>query len=771
MGNSLSYNFNGGNGTPPNTINGIKIGDLITVPTPPIHPDGYSFLGWDDQQEPFDLITGTSFYWQYSINITLKAVWGYRYSLTYNFNNEITMDLTVNGIEQNQLITLPLPTSLLHLDGYSFLGWYDQQLPLQSTILITGTNFRWNYTKNITFKALWGINSNFAIPSGKPVKFSQIQKVFGGTNPIKISEYYNNISNSYTGGIAGIPSTTNPINMRSFYGKYCLPIIRSNNTYVTHDILNTFDYVVMFISPTDANTIAFNYDTVCEVLLVGGGGRGTSGGTGGGGGGGVVHNIMYNFTAANTYTIAVGSGGVSVNAVFNGSSGNPTSISSITGTITAPGGTGGYYQSPYNGGNSSYKLSYDIIDYATMNYIGGTGYTTTGVLNGGGGAGAVGNGGNASSASGGLGGEGYISNISGSSMTFARGGAGGKLYISPSVVNNSLPIANTSIGGGGTGGNYNAGLIGNDGCVIIKFKIHCNFTSMTFTPAGAIGNTGPVLNTLISNYCEIYPLYTSWIYSDLTYFNSNNGKQILRIQKTGTYKITAVGAGAVSGKKGYGHYITKELTSNEYLTLIVGQKGIYGNGGGGSFVFISLDITNLNNLLICAGGAGGYGSDAYSTSATSGGNGGTGGGCATSSGGTGGTINTNGNDGSNGIDAGQGVSQYTAAGKGGKGGNKGSPWNNAGLSGAYIGSFGGGGLAGIEGANGWYSYGGQGGGGGGGGYDGGGGGGGGGGGNGCNGGGGGRGGGGSGGSFPTSGTTAVTITAEADGYISIEFLS
>jgi hypothetical protein len=674
------------------------------------------------------------------------------YSLTYNFNGGNEMDFTVNEIEQNQLITLPLPTSLSHPDGYSFLGWYDQQLPFQSTILITGTNFRWNYTKNITFKALWGIDSNFAIPSGKPVKFSQIKKVFGGTNPIKIGEYYNNIS-SYTGGIAGIPSNTNPINMRSFYGKYCLPIIKSNNIYVTYKIFNTFDHVVMYVSPTAVNTIVFNYDTVCEVLLVGGGGRGGDHGSGGGGGGGIVNKQMYNFTA-NTYTIAVGSGGVSIDANFNGSSGNSTIIKSSTVTITAPGGTGGYFEIPLKGGNSSYQISYDIIDNATINYIGGTGIYTSGVYNGGGGAGANGNGGNASSTSVGLGGNGFISKILGSSMTFASGGAGGKLFVSSTTPNTNLPIANTSIGGGGTGGNYYNGLNGNNGCVIIKFKIHCNFTSMTFTPAGATGNTGPALNILISNYSGIYPLYTSWISSDLTYFNSNNGKQILRIQKTGTYRITAVGAGAVSGKKGYGHYITKELTSNEYLTLIVGQKGINGNGGGGSFVFISLDITNLNNLLICAGGAGGYGDNGgmYATRGYNGGYGYVGGG-------TGGEPNNNGNKGN--VGAMTGAVNY--------GGTRGSSWINAGLYGSSIGSFGGGGIKYTLSDPG--SYYGQPGNGGGGGYDGGGGGGGGG-----DGGftgppGGGGGGGGGGGSFPTSGTTPVATTAEADGYISIEFIS
>jgi len=670
--------------------------------------------------------------------------------LSYDLNGGSGSVTSAGYVNQGTYILLPAnPT---HSNGYSFIGWNDQQSPNR----IYTANFNFPYIIGITLKAVWINNSNFAIPSGTPIKFSQIQKVFGGTNPIKISEYYNNGNAGYVGGIANIPSIPNSINISVFYKKIGLPVIKSAGVSQSLISLDTGANYYIFTSTTGENSIIFNQNTVCEILIVGGGGGGAHsifGGGGGGGGGGYVNYINYYFFNPGKYIITVGSGGIKGELFINGSTGGTSSITSNNINISAPGGTGGIADNSLKGGNSGIIIN----NINTTLFNGGTGYytTTTGIFSGGGGAGAGGIGYNASSSAPGVNGVGYLSSIININTYYASGGAGG--YNGA----NRLYNTNNQIGGGGNGGNNSTTLQadnGNNGCVIIKFKKYTNFTNMTFTPAGATGNTGPELNTLISNYSGIYPLYTSWISEDLSYFKSINGKQILLIQKTGTYKITAVGAGAVSGKKGYGHYITCKLTSNEYLTLIVGQKGTNGHGGGGSFVFISLDITNLNNLLICAGGAGGngYNGSMYATIGYNGGNG-------TGSGGTGGAPNNNGNKGNDGVfGPGYGFNY---------GGTCGSSWINAGLFGSSIGSFGGGGIQYQPTQSQYGTYFGKPGGGGGGGYNGGGGGGGGGDGDLTTTSGGGGGGGGGGGSFPTSGTIEVTTTAEADGYISIEFLS
>ena len=51
------------------------------------------------------------------------------------------------------------------------------------------------------------------------IKFSDIQTEFGGTNPIKLSEYYTDNASGYTAGITGIPSSGNTLNISVFRGK------------------------------------------------------------------------------------------------------------------------------------------------------------------------------------------------------------------------------------------------------------------------------------------------------------------------------------------------------------------------------------------------------------------------------------------------------------------------------------------------------------------------------------------------------------------------
>ena len=66
--------------------------------------------------------------------------------------------------------------------------------------------------------SLYEING-MSLPSTGVIKFSNIQTVFGGANPVQLSEYYSNGSLGYTSGVAGIPTIGAIMNLSGFRGK------------------------------------------------------------------------------------------------------------------------------------------------------------------------------------------------------------------------------------------------------------------------------------------------------------------------------------------------------------------------------------------------------------------------------------------------------------------------------------------------------------------------------------------------------------------------
>ena len=56
-------------------------------------------------------------------------------------------------------------------------------------------------------------------PSSGQISLSNLQSVFGGTNPINFSEYYQNALTGYTSGVVGIPNIGTQIALSNFYGK------------------------------------------------------------------------------------------------------------------------------------------------------------------------------------------------------------------------------------------------------------------------------------------------------------------------------------------------------------------------------------------------------------------------------------------------------------------------------------------------------------------------------------------------------------------------
>ena len=259
-----------------------------------------------------------------------------------------------------------------------------------------------------------------------------------------------------------------------------------------------------------------NWPFNVRYLVVGGGGAGGDGyvnyGGGGGGGGGVVEASGVAFPSGSSWTVRVGKG-----AVVQSTQAGESSISNGDEEIcTVPGGGSG-------GRNSSSGYIEAVVGAAggggaMGNNAGAAGSFASHVLGmlpplsgysggnplsfasgGGGGAGATGGAAYASSGQlvGGSGGEGLASDITGELFVYGSGGGGGSLNggsnygpgglggtnagngggvvgksatESGTVVQATLPVANSGAGGGGgLGTNSKSGTMGADGIVVIRY--------------------------------------------------------------------------------------------------------------------------------------------------------------------------------------------------------------------------------------------------------------------------------------------------------------
>ena len=221
--------------------------------------------------------------------------------------------------------------------------------------------------------------------------------------------------------------------------------------------------------------------SISYLIVAGGGGGGSStSGSGGGGGGGAGGMLFGNATlnVFSSYPIVVGQGAAGGGA-GSGSTGG-TGGNSTFNSLTAFGGGGGG-RSNGNGANGG---SGGGRGYNNYNASSGYGSGTTGQGNrggavsgvsasgaGGGGAGGVG-GSNSGSGGGvpGVGGAGLANSITGTSVIYARGGAGGQYNNSAHHPNDAGGSANDGLGNGG-GGAYStqSSNSGSDGVVIVSY--------------------------------------------------------------------------------------------------------------------------------------------------------------------------------------------------------------------------------------------------------------------------------------------------------------
>ena len=76
-----------------------------------------------------------------------------------------------------------------------------------------------------------------ALQSTGKISLSDIQTMFGGTNPITMSEYYNNNASGFTTGVTGIPNSGATISISHFYGK-AKPSASSLYGFTAHTFTN-----------------------------------------------------------------------------------------------------------------------------------------------------------------------------------------------------------------------------------------------------------------------------------------------------------------------------------------------------------------------------------------------------------------------------------------------------------------------------------------------------------------------------------------------------
>ena len=312
------------------------------------------------------------------------------------------------------------------------------------------------------------------LPGSGSISLNDIQNEFGGSNPISISEYYNNGSFVRSLGAAPNVPTSGQIAFSNFYGS-------------TRYVATT--QTVAFTGSTTW-TVPASFIGTLEVLVVGGGGAG-------GGAGGVAYHSGLYVSPGQTYTVTIGGGGGRGSGdpklVYNyfspsptsppgfvvpnidiygnflgylwriyvyqrtsaGSSGTNSSFDGPAGTLTGFGGgctgtNGG--SSGGNGGSSPTRGSGGTANYGNAGGVNqGVGGANAQIAGGGGGAGGAGRNG-AASGSGGYGGDGIT--LMGYTVA-GGGGAGGYRSLG------GYPFPGSgSLGGSGIGGN--AGYLAGD---------------------------------------------------------------------------------------------------------------------------------------------------------------------------------------------------------------------------------------------------------------------------------------------------------------------
>ena len=147
--------------------------------------------------------------------------------------------------------------------------------------------------------------------------------------------------------------------------------------------------------------------------------------------------------------------------------------------------------------------------------------------------------------------------------------------------------------------------------VILTSTLYNYSGTITFTPSGATGRMGPTLSQARSSYTS-EAFQSTWL-NNSNLFWVEQGVQYWVVPKTGTYTITAMGAGRSGSYIGTGAKVSASFSLNagERLRIVVGQQGVLSTGGeqtqygGAGASCVSVFRNFIEQLLIVgAGGAG-----------------------------------------------------------------------------------------------------------------------------------------------------------------------
>ena len=488
--------------------------------------------------------------------------------------------------------------------------------------------------------------------SGARIALSDLQTVFGGVEPIKMDEYYQDASTGYTSGVTGIPNINSTISLNMFYGK--AKPASALYSFTTHTFTNagatgrngptisqvrssyssaTWAQNASYLNMTTQGIQEWTVPKTGNYSLEVAGAAGGNGNWSGGKGARMI--ATFNLTKGTILAILVGQQGVVQESSCNSGGGGGTFVwdkSSTSQPLIVGGGGGG-------GGSGCGFIGLDAP--TTINGTGGFGTSTPGSNGNGatpGGSGWLTNGtpgynnhnnNNRRPLEGGFGGSrvslsvgdgGFGGGASASGESCGNGGPGGGGGYS----GGAGPSGDVICGSSGGGGSYNSGTnqtntpganTGHGNVTIIyllppSLPSLYSFTTHTFTNAGATGRNGPILSEVRAAYSS-----ATWA-QNASYLNmTTQGIQEWTVPKTGNYSLEVAGAaggnGNWSGGKGARMIATFNLTKGTILAILVGQQGVVqesscnSGGGGGTFVW---DKSSTSQPLIVGGGGGGGGS-------------------------------------------------------------------------------------------------------------------------------------------------------------------
>ena len=186
---TVTYDGNGGTGTPPSDGNHYLSGAIVTVlgNTGGLVKTGNTFVGWNTKTDGTGLsYTSPGTFTMGSANVTLYARWTSNptYRVTYEGNGSSggTTPADSNRYLQGQTVVVLANTGVLVKTGFTFAGWDTNALG-SGTVYAPGASFIMG-TANVTLHAQWAAIPKYTVIYNRTSANSGI-----GTVPVDTNHY------------------------------------------------------------------------------------------------------------------------------------------------------------------------------------------------------------------------------------------------------------------------------------------------------------------------------------------------------------------------------------------------------------------------------------------------------------------------------------------------------------------------------------------------------------------------------------------------------